>query len=172
MLGLCCALVLGGVFYAAMAYQLAGGVETATPAAWKAETPAPLMQGMTAAQLYPGALMAIEGMQLVFEQAQDVEIGGTLCRAVTRVYAMEDGRQAEAVSAYPAAYLYRMAQEGYEPQLITGFVLAGMDAVYALSGDRCALYARDGECVYAVFAPAEEQAAYALGAAAYLEETP
>ena len=167
--GLCCALVLGGMFYAAMAYQLAGS------SAQRAEapafgTPAPLAQGQLAKEMFPGALMALEGMQLVSEQAQDVQAGGRTCRAVTRVYEAEDGTQAEAVSAYPAAYLERIAQEGFEPQLITGFTLAGFDAVYALSGGRCALYARDGECAYLLFAPADEQAAYALGAAAYLEE--
>lgn len=173
LIGLACALVLGGVFYAAMAYQLAGGGgEADASAALSAASPAPLAPGMTAAQLYPGALMALDGAHLLSERAQDIGMGGAVCRAVTRVYALEDGRQAEAVSAYPAAYLERMAQEGYEPQLITGFMLAGMDAVYALSGGGSVLYARDGECVYAVFAPADEQAAYALGASAYLEETP
>ena len=170
--GLCCALVLAGVFYAAMAYQLAGEDGHNGGAAAPLLTPAPLNQGMTAAQLYPGALLALENAQLISERAQDAEVGGSSCRVITRVYALGDGRQAEAVSAYPAAYLERMAQENYVPQLITGFTLAGMDAVYALSGDRCALYVREGACVYALFAPADEQTAYALGAAAYLEETP
>jgi len=167
---LCCALALGGMFYAAMAYQLAGGDQKAAPSAAAAYTPAPIVQGLDAGAMYPGALMALEGMQPVSETAQDERVGETLCRVITRIYETESGVRAEAVSAYPAAYLERMALEGYAPQLITGFTLAGVDAVYALSGENCALYAREGERVYALFMPADEQAAYALGAASYLEE--
>ena len=169
MLGLACALVLGGMFYAAMAYQLSGDGLTAQQSAAQLPSPAPLAPGMAAEQLFPGALLGIEGMQPVSERVQDVQTGGRICRVITRSYALEGGGEAEAVSAYPAAYLERMAADGYAPQLITGFVLAGMDAVYALKDERCALYAREGDCVYAVFMPAGEQEAYALGAAAYLE---
>lgn len=169
LLGLACALVLGGMFYAAMAYQLSGDDLPAQQSAAAQPSPAPFAPGMTAAQLFPGALLGLEGMQPVSERAQDVQMGGRICRVITRSYALEGGGEAEVISAYPAAYLYRMAQEGYTPQLITGFVLAGMDAVYALKEERCALYAREGDCVYAVFMPAGEQEAYALGAAAYLE---
>ena len=166
-------MALAGLFYAAMVYQLAGADSTQNAASeWTRVTPAPLGERMTAAQLYPGALLALDGAQPVSERAQDAEVGGAVCRVITRTYALEGGGEAEIVSAYPAAYLARMAQEGYVPQLMTGFVLAGMDAVYAVSGGGCALYARDGECVYAIFAPTDEQAAYALGASAYLEEEP
>jgi len=167
--GLCCALVLGGMFYAAMVYQLAGN-DALQPAVRTLDTPAPLVQGQSAESLFPGALLALEGMQPVSETVQDVPAGGVVCRVVVRVYQTEDGAQAEAVSAYPEVYLERLAQEGFEPQLITGFTLAGLDAVYALSGSRCVLYAREGGCAYLLFAPADEQAAYALGAMACLEE--
>ena len=163
--GLCCALVLGGMFYAAMAYQLAGGERETAAVSLADDSAAPLVQAAQA-----GALMALEGLQPVSEQAADVQAGGALCREVTRVYLTESGIEVQAVSAYPAAYLERMAQEGFAPQLITGFTLAGMDAVYALSGEKCALYAREGERVYALIMPADEQAAYALGISAYLEE--
>ena len=62
-----------------------------------------------------------------------------------------------------------MSQEGWQPQLITGFMLAGLDAVYATRGDECLLAARDGECVYLLRMAADEQRAYALGVSAMLE---
>lgn len=169
LIGLLCALVLCAMFYAAMAYQLAGKDAQQLPAQAGAASPAPLAAGQPAAALFPGALMALEDGVPESEQAADVQMGGALCRVITRVYTLDGGERAEVVSACPAAYLERMAKENYVPQLITGFTLAGMDAVYALSGDRCALYARDGDCVYAVFAPAGEETAYALGVSAYLE---
>lgn len=170
LIGLVCALILCCMFYAAMAYQLAGRETQQTDAQPGAASPAPLAAGQPAAALFPGALMALEQGAPESEHAADVKMGGEVCRVFTRVYTLDSGDQVEAVSAYPAAYLERMAQEGYAPQLISGFVLAGMDAVYALSGDRCALYTRSGDCVYALFAPAGEEAAYALGVSAYLEE--
>ena len=160
--GLCCALALGGLFYAAMAYQLAGEGEGDSAAAD--------VRSRAAQTTDAGGLLALEGMQPVLERAEDAEMGGTLCRVTTRVYETENGARLEAVTAYPAAYLERMAQEGFVPQLMTGFTIAGLDAVYAVSGGQCALYARDGERVYALFMPADEQAAYALGALSYPEE--
>ncbi len=154
LIGTACALVLGAVFYGAMAYQLAGG-EAAQTGAAQAE----------------GAL-ALGDAQLVFEQTLQERHGGQDCTVLVRRYALEDGTQAEAISAQPAAYLQRMSREGWQPQLITGFVLAGLDAVYATRGEECLLAARDGEQVYMIRAGADEQAAYALGASAFLEEAP
>ena len=119
--------------------------------------------------MYPGALLALADAQLTQEQAQDMTAGGQTCRVITRTYALSGGGEAKAVSAYPGAYLERLADEGYAAQLITGFSLAGMDAVYMLGGDRALLAARDGECVYLLETKADEQTVYALGAAAYLE---
>jgi len=155
LLGLCCALVLGVLFYGAMAYQLADG------AAQKEQALPPQEAG---------ALLALSDAELLEERTEIRTAGGQECLVTTRVYALEGGRRAEAISASPAAYIEILSEESYAAQLITGFTLAGFDAVYALSGGRCALYARDGECAYLLFAPADEQAAYALGAAAYLEE--
>ena len=162
LIGLLCALVLCAMFYAAMAYQLAGEGEEDSAAAD--------VRSCAAQTTDAGGLLALEGMQPVLERAEDAEMGGALCRVTTRVYETENGARLEAVTAYPAAYLERMAQEGFVPQLMTGFMIAGLDAVYAVSGGQCALYARDGERVYALFMPADEQAAYALGAVSYPEE--
>ena len=153
-LGLCCALVVGAIFYAAMAYQLSGEPEGA------------------ARQEAARGLLALDGGTLVSETQALSREGGVQCNAVARVYVLEDGTQAEAISAQPAAYLQRMSREGWQPQLITGFVLAGLDAVYATRGEECLLAARDGEQVYMIRAGADEQAAYALGASAFLEEAP
>ena len=150
--GLACALLVAGLFYAVMAYQMAGTDGTAA-------------QSGTAR----GVLALGEG-ELV-SQAQDaVELGGVPCTVVTRVYALADGTTAEAVTAQPAAYLQRLSQEGWQPQLITGFVLAGLDAVYATRGDECLLAARDGETVYLLRVAGDEQRAYALGTAAVLTQ--
>ena len=169
LLGLLCALVLGAVFYGAMVYQLTGEETRAAQQTAPQHTPAPLAQGLGGDMLYPGPLLAISGAQLAGETAEDVRFGGRMCRVIRRTYALPSGERSTAVSAYPAAYLERMAQESYVPQLITGFSLAGMDAVYALRGQDALLCARSGEYVYMIETAADEQSAYALGAAAYLE---
>jgi len=167
--GLVCALVLGAVFYGAMAYQLTGeGAKTAVQSGAK-ETPVPLAPGLSSAALYPGPLLALSGAQLAEEKARDEIFGGQVCRVITRTYILPSGARAAALSAYPAAYLERMAQQGYISQLITGFALAGMDAVYALKGEEALLCARSGDHIYMIEAAADEQAVYALGMSAYLE---
>lgn len=170
LVGLGCALVLGAVFYATMVYQLAGEERATSPEVGPAASPAPLVQGASVQALFPGALLALGSGELSGQHAQDVRMGGMTCRVVTRTYVLEDGSRALAVSATPAAYLERLAQEGWTPQLITGFVVQDMEAVYALLDQRGMLYARSGDCAYMIEANAGEQAMYALGASAYLEE--
>ncbi|MGN0773006.1 MAG: hypothetical protein ACI4MP_04370 [Candidatus Ventricola sp.] len=153
LVGAACALVLGAVFYGAMAYQLAGGEAAAQTDAAQAD----------------GATLAIEGAQLLSEQTQTERRGGEDCTVLVRRYALEDGTQAEAITARPAAYIERLSEEKWTAQLITGFVLAGMEAVCAVRGEDAMLCAREGDTVYALLAQADEQTLYALGAAAGLE---
>lgn len=172
LIGLLCAAVLGVLFYGTMVYQLAGeqGAQ-ARAQARLSESPAPLAQGVPASSLFPGALLALDS-ELATETgaaAQDVRVGGQSCRVITRSYELADGSQAIAISAAPAAYLERLAEADVRMQLITGFVLAGMDALYATRGDTAILAARDGDFVYMIEAQANEQALYALGAGASLE---
>jgi len=149
LIGLACALVVCAVFYAAMVYQL-------------------LDKGDRQPQ-EAGGVLALSDAQMTEEETQSVSFGGQACTAVVRSYDFADGRRAEAITAQPAAYMERISQEGWTPQLITGFVLAGMDAVYALREEECLLAARQGDTVYMVRVQADEQQAYALGAGAYLE---
>ena len=132
-------------------YQLAGG-EAAQTGAAQAE----------------GAL-ALGDAQLVFEQTLQERHGGQDCTVLVRLYEMEDGTQAEAITAQPAAYIERLSEEKWTAQLITGFVLAGMDAVYAVRGEEAMLCAREGDTVYALLSRADEQTLYALGASAAVE---
>ena len=74
-----------------------------------------------------------------------------------------------AVSAFPAAYLAMLAEESFSPQLVTGFSLAGLDAVLERKGEVSMLAAREGNRVYLLAAQADEQTLYSLGAAAMLE---
>ena len=150
-LGLCCALVVGAIFYAAMAYQLAGEPEGA------------------ARQEAARGLLALDGGTLVSETQALSREGGVQCTAVARVYVLEDGTQAEAITAQPAAYIERLSEEKWTAQLMTGFALAGMDAVYAVRGEDGMLCAREGETVYALLAQADEQTLYGLGTSAGLE---
>ena len=165
-LGFACALVLGALFYGSMVYQHAG--EQPAEGARLTQTPAPLGTADAAAQ-FPGAALALSGGTLIHEAAEDVRVGGQTCRVLTRTYQLEDGTLARAVSAAPAAYLEWLAQEGFMPQLITGFIVAGMDAVCEARGEETALAARNGDFVYLILATAQEQAMYALGAGALLE---
>lgn len=169
LLGLACALVLGAAFYGAMAYQLTGEEGKAAAHAGTEATPAPLAPGMSSAALYPGALLTLDEAQLISEHAEDLAFGGRICRVIARRYKEASGMEVLAISAYPAAYLERMAREDYVPQLVTGFSLAGIDAVYALKGENALLAAREGEYVYMIEAKADEQTMYVLGTSAYLQ---
>lgn len=170
--GFACALVLGGVFYATMVYQLAGEESAAQVTSAQQASIEPLARTADVQSQFPGALLALNGGTLLSEQAEDVEMGGERCRVVTRTYALADDTRVLAVSATPAAYLERLSTENWQAQLITGFVVGEMDAVYALCGNRGMLSARDGACIYMIEAEADEQTLYALGTAAYLEQTP
>jgi len=164
-LGLVCALVLGALFYGAMVYQLA---EEGGQAVRVLASPAPLSDGQSAKALFPGALLALEG-ELIDETVTDEPCGRTVCRLVTRTYALPGGVTATAISAHGAAILTRLADEGFVPLLITGFSLAGLDAVCEQKDGRSILAARSGDCVYLLEAQADEPTLYALGAGAALE---
>lgn len=169
-IGLLCAIVLFLIFYGTMVYQLADETRGGRQGARLAATPAPLEQGTAASALFPGALLSLGEGVLQEETAQDVRAGGEICRVVTRRYALNGGGSALAVSAVPAAYLETLSDERFTPQLITGFMLAGMDAVYETRGDEALLAARDGDFVYLIRANAGEQAIYAMGMEASLDE--
>ena len=151
--GLTCALILGAVFYGAMAYQLSEkpGQEVLTPA----EIPA-------------DALLALPDAQMVSEQTLQQEMGGEICTVTTRIYRRDD-LEIDAVSAAPAAYMERLAKEGWTAQPVTGFSLAGLDAVYSVRGEEGLLACRSGERIYMLRAAAGEQAIYTLGASACFE---
>ncbi len=152
--GIVLALVMAAAFYGAMAYQLAGGQTQG-------------MQQASAAGEH--ALLALPDAQLISEQTAQQEMGGETCTVTTRIYKTQDGLEAKAISASPAAYIERLAAEKWTAQLITGFSLAGLDAVYSLHGEEGMLSARDGERVYMLSCAAGEQTLHALGAAAAFE---
>jgi len=154
LMGTACALVLGFVFYGAMAYQLLDDAGKAHEAAREG-----------------GNLrLVLSGAQMVSEETAAAEYGGERCTALICSYALDGGVKAEAITARPAAYIERLSEEGYTPKLITGFVLAGMDAVYATRGDEAMLCARQGDTVFMLRTAADEQTVYSLGAGAYLEQ--
>ena len=168
-IGLLCALTLFVIFYSTMVYQLSGE-EGGAQRARLTSSPGPLVQGEAAGAQFPGALLALDEGALIEESAQDVYAGGETCRVVTRRYALGDGSYVSAVSAVPAAYLESLSEERFEPQLITGFMLAGMDAVYETRAGESLLAARDGDFVYLLRASVGEQEIYAHGLNARLEE--
>lgn len=151
LLGLAFALVLGGIFYGVMAYQLADG------------------EPQEAAVAAVEGALALPDAQLVSEQTQQQEMGGALCTVTTRIYKTQDGLEVEAVSASPAAYIARLAEESWTAQLITGFTLAGLDAVYSVRGEDGMLSTREGERIFMLRCAADEQALYSLGAGAVFE---
>ena len=151
-LGFACALILGALFYGTMVYQLSG--ENARAAQSALDAP---LRALSLA------------MPLEEEHAAQEVVGGRMCSVTYRTYVREDGKKALAISAQGAAYFERLSQEGWTPLLITGFTLAGLDAVCYVRGEDSMLAARQGECVYLLMAQADEQELYALGAAAALE---
>ena len=164
LLGFVCALVLGALFYGTMVYQLS--VQDA-PAQAPQATAAPLDLTQTASALFPGPLLSLPG-EAREETVRDEMRGGELCRVVTRSYLIE-GTTVTAVSAYPAAYLSMLAEEGFSPELVTGFSLAGLDAVCERKGEVRLLASREGERVYFLHAAMDDGALYALGTAATLQ---
>ena len=147
LMGFLCALVLGALFYGTMVYQLAG-------------------EQKADAQAQTGGVLALMEGTLLEEETIQQSIGGALCSVVTRSYALADGTRAYAITANPAAYLERLSQPGVQMQLITGFVIDDLDAVYAINGDTGILAARSGENVYMIECAADQQTLYALGAGA------
>lgn len=153
LIGTACALVLGAVFYGAMAYQLAGDEAQAA------------QEGGGQAS----GVLALEEAQLLSEQPLHERRGGQDCEGIERQYQRTDGVQVTAITARPAAYIERLSEENWAAQLITGFTLAGLEAVYAVRGGETMLCARQGDTIYMLLAQTDEQTLYALGAAAVLE---
>lgn len=171
LVGLLCALLLGALFYGMMVYQLAGIDGGTEGGALPAEgTPAPLEEGLPVQVLFPGVLLALDPSmaQQTGITAQDVTVSGQVCRVITISYALEGGGTARAISATPEAYLERLSDSGVQMQLMTGFVLAGLDALYAVQDGVLLLAVRNGGCVYVLEAEADEQTLYELGAASAL----
>lgn len=153
LIGTACALVLGAVFYGAMAYQLAGDEAQAA------------QEGGGQAS----GVLALEEAQLLSEQPLHERRGGQDCEGIERQYQRTDGVQVTAITARPAAYIERLSEENWTAQLITGFTLAGLEAVYAVRGGETMLCARQGDTIYMLLAQTDEQTLYALGAEAVLE---
>lgn len=153
LIGLLCALALGAVFYGAMAYQLTGGRQDAAVEAAR-----------------PEALLTLADAQLLAQQTVQEEMGGEICTVTTRVYRTDAGLEFEAIAASPAAYIERLAKENWTAQLVTGFTLAGMDAVYSVRGEEGMLSCRSGDHVYMLRAPADEQTLYEKGTLAKLQD--
>ena len=152
LLGAACALILCAVFYGTMVYQLADRTDDAQ--AKRAE---------------PAKTLALGSGEMEGESRERVQMGGKLCDVLTRTYLLADGTRAQAITASPAAYIERMKQEGWQAQLVTGFVLGEEEAIYALRGNEGMLAARNGDAVYMLIAAAQEQELYALGSQAKIE---
>ena len=147
-LGFACAVLLAALFYGVMVYQLAGEQK---------------------ADIQPeaaGGALALSAGTLMGEAVTQESVGGALCTVLTRTYALPSGAQARAITASPAAYIERLSAPGVQMELITGFVMDGLDAVYARSGAMGLLAARSGDTVYVIEAPLDQQALYELGALA------
>ena len=149
LLGAVCALILCAVFYGTMVYQLAGETGEETPAAT--------------------GTLALSVGTLTDESRQSVRMGGRVCDVLIRTYQLEDGTQAQAVTASPAAYVERLKAENWQAQLVTGFVLGSLDAIYAVGGENAMLCAQSGEHVYMLIAETDESVLYALGLNAVFE---
>ena len=167
LLGFACAAVLGAVFYGTMVYQFPAEQPHASGRPPVQETPAPIVEGADASALFPGAHLTLPGAVVMQTLAEDVRVGGAVCRVVTTLCTM-DGMQVRLVSAAPADYAAYLAREGYVPQPVTGYQLGGLDAVYETKGEEGLLAARDGDNLYLLIAPADGQQLYALGAACTL----
>ena len=113
--------------------------------------------------------LALSAGTLEDESRQNIRMGGKTCDVLTRTYRLEGGAQVQAVTASPAAYIERMKEEGWQAQLITGFAIGPLDAIYAVSGENAMLCAQSGQTVYMILAQADENALYALGADAVFE---
>ena len=153
--GLLCALVMGALFYGAMVYQLA---EDGT---------APDAQ--RTAQVQTSGSLMLEGAQLLGEEALEERHGGQRCTVLVRRYQLEGGMQAEAITAQPAAYIERLSEEKWMPQMTTGYTLAGMEAILAVRGEEYMLCARQGETIYMLCMRGGEAQLGALGASAGLD---
>ena len=147
LLGFVCALLLGVLFYGSMVHQLAG-------------------QKPAAEEGKQGGVLTLAVEELVSETVAVERVGGADCRVTTRVYRLPDGQMAKAITSEGASYLERLSQEGVHMQLITGFVVDDLEAVYALRGETGILAARQEDWVYMIEADIDQDTLYALGAGA------
>ena len=148
-LGLVCAALLAALFYGVMVYQLAGEQKAAIQ------------------QEAAGGVLSLNSGTFVDEAVTEENVGGAVCTVLTRTYALASGTQVRVITASPAAYIERLSSPGVQMELITGFVVDGLDAVYARSGDMGLLAAREGDTVYVIEAQLDQQAMYELGALAH-----
>lgn len=150
-LSLSCAALLAALFYGVMVYQLAGEQKADVQAA------------------NGGGVLALSSGTLVGEAVTEETVGGAVCTVLTRTYALEGSIRALAITASPAAYIERLSGPEVQMELITGFVVDGLDAVYARRGTMGMLAAREGDTVYVIESTLDQQGIYELGALARRE---
>ena len=95
------------------------------------------------------------------------------CTQVVDSYVLEDGRTVRVITAWPPAWIETLAGSGWVPQLITGFNIGELPAVYYVNGTQSMLIAREDPYIYVIQVEGEDvdgQTVYALGVLASIEK--
>lgn len=102
-------------------------------------------------------------------KAYDQQVGRETCRVVTYAYTQDDGSTFELTSATPASYMTHFANSSYSTEAKIGYVLGHYDAAYMTGEQHGYLIARDGEAVYVLSGPKDDNALYAIAAQVIFE---
>ena len=95
------------------------------------------------------------------------------CTQIVDSYVLEDGRTVRVITAWPPAWIETLAGSGWVPQLITGFNIGELPAVYYVNGTQSMLIAREDPYIYVIQVEGEDvdgQTVYALGVLASIEK--
>ena len=162
------ALAGAAVFYGFMVYQSVPEEGTDTPVSGTLSglDPAHLLPRTSPVPGEPVPVILLQNLKYIGRQTQNGRVRDQDCTQMTDVYVLDDGRQVRAITAWPPAWLETLAGSGWVPQLITGFSIGTLPAVFYLNGSQSMLIAREDPYVYAIQVTGEDadgQTVYALG---------
>ncbi|MBQ9010037.1 MAG: hypothetical protein IJ088_12025 [Clostridia bacterium] len=166
------ALTGAAVFYGFMVYQSAPeeGKETQTPAMASELDPARLLPQTSPVPGEPVPRVILRNLQ--YAGQSDVRESDPEYTVMSNHYQMQDGRSVHTMTAWPPVWLETLAGTGMVPQLITGFTIGSLPAVYYSNGVQSMLIAREDPYIFAIHVEGEDgdgQTAYALGVMATIE---
>ncbi|MBQ8094475.1 MAG: hypothetical protein IJ242_13015 [Clostridia bacterium] len=115
----------------------------------------------------------LNGAQYVSGQRSEGMVHDKMCVQIVDNYLMSDGRQVQAVTAWPQGYMEGFLGSDWKPQKITGFTIGALPATFYLGSSGSMIAAREEPFIYIIRVLGEDpdgQTVYALGVQAEIQE--